>query len=309
MARSNLWKILAIGLGALIFFLLVLAAFQLYQDGNTAGLVLLLLMGLGGLWGLYRYLTAGRRRREAILSRPFPGAWRDILEKEVTFYRQLDQDEKSRFERDVQLFLGEKRISGVRSEVSEELKVLVAASAVIPVFGFPDWDYPNLEEVLIYPGAFTRDFAQTGEGRNVLGMVGDGAMSRVMILSKPAVLSGFRLHNDGHNTAIHEFAHLVDAADGAYDGVPLLQDKAYAQPWLDLIHEEMERIKRKDSRLRTYGATNKAEFFAVASEYFFEKPALMKKHHPELYECLSTLFNQDLKAQMMAPLRRRSKNR
>ncbi len=307
MSRSNLWKMLALGLGLLILALLTLAAVRLYRAGNTAGMVVLLLMGLGGLFGLYRYLTAKSRRRKAILRRPFPDTWREALAEEVPFYRHLDKDERKRFERAVQLFLGEKRISGVRTPVDDKLKVLVAASAVIPVFGFPDWEYPNLEEVLIYPGAFTRDFAQTGEGRDVLGMVGEGAMSRVMILSKPAVLSGFRLHNDGHHTALHEFVHLVDAADGAYDGVPLLQDKAYAQPWLDLIHEEMERIKRNDSRLRAYGATNKAEFFAVASEYFFEKPALMKKHHPELYDCLSTLFNQDLKSQMLAPFRRQRK--
>jgi len=309
MSRSSFWKVLALGLGLLILALLLWAAARLYQNGNAAGMAVLLLMGLGVLFGLYRYLTAKNRRRKAILRQPFPEAWRGILAEEVPFYRHLEETDQLRFEREVQLFLGEKRISGVRTRVDDKLRVLVAASAVIPVFGFPGWEYPGLEEVLIYPGAFTRDFAQTGEGRDVLGMVGEGAMSRVMILSKPAVLSGFRLHNDGHHTALHEFVHLVDAADGAYDGVPILQDKAYAQPWLDLIHEEMERIKHNDSRLRAYGATNKAEFFAVASEYFFEKPALLKKHHPELYECLSTLFNQDLKAQMLASFKPRRKSR
>ena len=128
----------------------------------------------------------------------------------------------------------------------------------------------------------------------ISGMVGSGAMNRMMILSKPDLLQGFRGHPDRHNVGIHEFAHLLDKSDGAVDGVPevVLPGRAI-RPWLNLVQAEMDKIRHGHSDINPYGLTNEAEFFAVASEYFFENPVRMKQKHPELYTMLQQIFHQD----------------
>ena len=116
-----------------------------------------------------------------------------------------------------------------------------------------------------------------------------------MILSKKALYHGFKNTTDKSNTGIHEFVHLIDKLDDRTDGVPeRLLEHQYAIPWLNLIHKEMEAINDNHSDIRKYGGTNQAEFFAVASEYFFERPDLLKSKHPELYEMLVKCFNQNL---------------
>ncbi len=290
--------------GALYFY-----AIWPIRERNPAGFYLLLGAALAGGWLLYRQLTAKGRRRRRILQQSFPEDWRRILATRVDFYRDLDDEERRRFERRVQLFLGEKQISGVETEVNDLVRVLVAASAVIPIFGYPEWEYRNLQEVLIYPGAFSDDFDQTGYGRDVLGMVGEGAMHRMMILSKPDLLRGYSGRRDGLNTALHEFIHLLDASDGDYDGVPTrFLEQRHARPWVDLLERELERLRRGESDLDPYGATNEEEFFAVAGEYFFELPELLKADHPELYEALCHLFQQDPLARR-SPRHRRSPRR
>lgn len=243
---------------------------------------------------IIQMFTKKHRRRRRIMKSKFPDNWRKILEEEVRFYQKLTDSEKRRFEKNVQIFLAEKTITGIKTEVDDQVRVLVAASAIIPIFGFENWDYHNLSEVLIYPGSFTTDFRQTGEGRNVLGMVGEGVMNRIMILSKPALINGFVRSRDGKNTGIHEFVHLLDASDGTYDGIPALLERKFVLPWLGLMYKEIKQIKRRKSELRAYGGTNKQEFFAVASEYFFEKPDKLKQENPGLHEMLSEIFQQEI---------------
>ena len=174
-------------------------------------------------------------------------------------------------------------------------RVLIASSAVIPIFHFEDWKYKNLSEVLLYPGAFNLDFDITGPDRPVLGMVGTGVMNGKMILSKSALRHGFSDDKDKKNTALHEFIHLVDKIDGEIDGIPsILMDNQYSLPWLDLINQKIEEISQDKSDINPYGATNKKEFFAVASEYFFERPKLLKKKHPKLYEMMEMAFHQKM---------------
>jgi Mlc titration factor MtfA (ptsG expression regulator) len=143
----------------------------------------------------------------------------------------------------------------------------------------------------LYPGSFDDEFKQDAKDRNILGMVGTGPMQNVMILSQQNVRDGFRNTPDKHNTAIHEFVHLVDKSDGSTDGLPeALIPHQYAKPWLKRIHEEMQLIREGRSDINYYGTTNEAEFLAVVSEYFFEKPAEMEKKHPELYDLLKRIF-------------------
>ena len=215
-----------------------------------------------------------------------------ILTQNVSFYNNLTAENKTVFEARVKDFLSYVTVRGVDVEIDDTDRILVASGAIIPIFAFPDWRYNNISEVLLYKGTFSKEY-NTDEGeRNVLGMVGDGALHREMILSKPSLRSSFSNSHDGHNTVIHEFAHLIDKADGATDGIPeyLLANPCII-PWVSRIHDTINEMKKaQHSDINLYGATNDAEFFAVISEYFFERPTELKDKHPELYAMLQQMF-------------------
>lgn len=240
------------------------------------------------------------RKKNAAWKTPselFPKEWRIVLVKEIAFYNALTPKEKARFEFKVHEFLLNCRITGIQTDVNTTDTILVAASAIIPIFAFQDWKYLNVHEVLIYPDTFNDTFEFEGDNRAILGMVGTGYMEGKMILSKAALKHGFENESDKKNTAIHEFVHLIDKADGEVDGIPsVLLEKQYAIPWIDLIHTKITEIYAEESDINPYGATNKAEFFSVTSEYFFERPKLLKKNHPELYAHLAQIFKQDMSA-------------
>ena len=212
-------------------------------------------------------------------------------------HRNLPKERQAAFQQRMMQFLSKVYIDGVQLELEELDKILVAASAVIPVFGFKEWHYTNLSGILLYPDNFNEDmqFSSKDNSRNIGGIVGNGRFEKQMILSKKALYHGFKNTTDKSNTGIHEFVHLIDKLDDRTDGVPeRLLEHQYAIPWLNLIHKEMEAINDNHSDIRKYGGTNQAEFFAVASEYFFERPDLLKSKHPELYEMLVKCFNQNL---------------
>lgn len=224
-----------------------------------------------------------------------PPDYKNILSHHISYYNRLDEKNKIRFEEKIKEFLGYVRIDGIDTTVDVLDKLLVASSAVIPIFGFPKWKYSNLRNVLLYPASFNKDeFLATGFEKNTLGMVGNGPMQNVMILSKPALHSGFQTEPLRENTGIHEFVHLLDKEDGDVDGLPetLLNRKLNSQ-WLTLVNKNMVTIMSGHSDINYYGATNRAEFFAVASEYFFNCPELFKENHAELYEWMCKIFNQD----------------
>lgn len=231
-------------------------------------------------------------------SEPFitPKKWKVILHEKVFFYQRLDQSQKERFEQDVFHFLKTIKVTGAKgAEVTLEDRLLVASSAVIPLFGFPQWHYTYLDEVILYPSAFDLNFNLRNPDQIVTGLVGSGgAMEGKMILSKPALHYGFDVNNDKKNVAIHEFVHLFDKEDGYIDGIPPGFDgKEFTLPWVELMRKKTLEIVAKDSDINKYASTNQQEFFAVASEYFFERPSLLKKKHPELYTSLSHIFQQD----------------
>ena len=221
-----------------------------------------------------------------------PTGYKSILEEMVPFYAQLDEEKKKEFEERVEHFLSAIKITGIRTTLEDQDRVLIAASAVIPIFNFPGWEYRNLHEVLLYPDSFDHEFTQQGENRNILGMVGTGALNHMMILSQFELRQAFMNKTGKTNTAIHEFTHLLDKVDGEIDGLPeALLEKKYVVPWLQLMQKEMEMIRNDESDIDPYGATNESEFFAVAAEYFFERPKLLEEKHPELYALLSKIFN------------------
>jgi Mlc titration factor MtfA (ptsG expression regulator) len=241
-------------------------------------------------WLLYNW-----KKKVNIIPEPFPDADRLILLDKVVFYRRLDNSEKVLFEARIQQFLSHIKITGVRTIVEPVDRLFVAVSAIIPIFAFSNWEYNNLNEVLLYPDAFNEEFRMDNEQEKpVLGMVGNGAMQHVMILSQTSLREGFNNKTHKNNTAIHEFVHLIDKTDGDVDGIPEnLLDKQYLLPWINLMHENITEIVAGKSDINPYGATNKAEFFAVVSEYFFERPDLLHLKHPELYDLLEQIFRQN----------------
>jgi len=176
-------------------------------------------------------------------------------------------------------------------ELDDETRLLVAASGVAPFFELPFWDYGDLHEIFIYPNNFGADY-QPGKDKHILGLVGDsGIINHLMILSKPALVQGFKHPRNQRHVGYHEFAHILDRADGTIDGIPnLFLPKSKINPWLKLVYREMKRIRNRDSDINPYALTNEAEFFAVVSEYYLEHPKKMKKRHPELFEILELVY-------------------
>lgn len=225
------------------------------------------------------------------LHTPLPENYKELLTDYVKFYRALNDEHKEAFEKRIEQFLSGIKITGVEAEVEDLDKILIAAGAVIPVFAIPDWQYINLHEVLIYPGAFNADFEQHGTDRNIAGMVGTGPLQNVMLLTKWQLRQGFINNNDNRNTAIHEFVHLVDKMDGTTDGVPeIILERKYVERWRMLMDETILQMKTYGSDIDLYGATNTAEFFAVIAEYFFEQPELLRHYHPEVFQMLERIF-------------------
>lgn len=214
-----------------------------------------------------------------------------LLLKHVRFYAALSREEQASFRERAKAFLEAVRITPA---VGVQLKALdrmyVACAAIIPVFRFPGWTYRNLNEVVIHPGNFSKDFKGAPEDQTVMGMVGDGAMHRTMVISIDALRTGFEQQGRG-NTAIHEAVHLLDKSDGAVDGIPemLLTEDLTAQ-WLDVMHREIAAIRAGKSDINPYGATSEAEFLAVVSEYYFQRPTFMKEKHAELFGLLEEMY-------------------
>ena len=220
-----------------------------------------------------------------------PENYRELLEDYVQFYRQLDEARKKQFEKRVEKFLIDVKITRVNATVEDLDLLLIASGAIIPVFAIPDWEYINLQEVLLYPGAFNHDFDQGGFDRYIAGMVGTGAMQHKMILTKWQLRQGFINRQDAHNTAIHEFVHLVDKMDGTMDGVPeIILERKYVQEWKNIMDSTIWQMKTYGSDIDLYGATSHVEFFAVTSEYFFEQPTLLKDNHADLYAMLERIY-------------------
>ena len=143
----------------------------------------------------------------------------------------------------------------------------------------------------MYPGTFNEDFDQAGNNRRISGMIGSGPMQNVMVLTKWELRQGFVNSTDHRNTAIHEFVHLIDKMDGTMDGVPeIILERKHVRRWTELVNDTIQEMRMHVSDIDIYGATNPVEFFAVISEYFFERPDLLKTNHPALFEMLERIF-------------------
>ena len=231
------------------------------------------------------------RKKWPVVKVSFATRLKRILRKRVSFYKKLSSQDKRKFEYRVMRFLQNHEVSATGTRITETDLVLVGASAVIPVFRFERWRYRELDEVMVFGPSFDRNFDESGEEGRVVGLLGTGELDGKMFLCRDSLRKGFAQEEDGDNTAIHEFVHLIDKMDGRVDGIPkLLMKRQYVLPWLDLIRHKIDEIQSGESDFNPYGASGKEEFLAVAGEYFFERPEKMKESHPELYRAMQLIF-------------------
>jgi hypothetical protein len=265
--------------------------------------ILSLLVGLfAGVWGAFvaavlaaltvaalaRRSAARWRARRAALAAPFPEPWRALLREWCDHYNRLSDDLRARFEDDLRIFLAEKPITGVGVDVSDELRLLVAASAVTLSLGWPAYDWEQLNEVLLYPDDFDRDYEFGADD-----LSGEAHPWGTVILSVPALCQSFRDPDDAYHVGFHEFTHLLDLEQTRFDGIPLGFDDQAAQRWIAIREREIPRMLRGASVLDDYGAHDPVEFLAVAVEAFFEAALALRRNHGELYELLAAYFRQD----------------
>jgi hypothetical protein len=238
---------------------------------------------------VHRVLGRKAARRRAILALPFPAKWRAFLLERYDHYERMDEGWRSRLEDDVRVFLAEKRITGVGVEVTDELRLLVAASAATLSVGWPNYEWDQLTEVLLYPDDFDRDYAFGGHER-----AGEAHGWGTVILSVPALLESFEVSDDAYHVGIHEFTHLLDVDQTHFDGIPVGLREERAREWTAVADREMERMRRRrHSDFDDYGAHDPIEFLGVAVEAFFEIPQVVRRRHAEVYAILSEYFLQD----------------
>ncbi len=243
-----------------------------------------------------------RRRRKKLLASPFPEAWEPIL-RELPFYEGLEDDERARLRDTLRVLVAEKDWEGCGGlDLTERRKVLVAAQAALLTLGVPHEYYRDVQTILVYPDAFVPPGGRPGPGGIVTegtAYAGEAWPRGPVILSWRALERGMRHPEQGKNLVFHEFAHKLDMLDGYADGTPPLSGREAYETWRRVMTEEHGRLVEAVERgqraavLDLYGATNPAEFFAVATEAFFQKPIELRREHASLYETLASYYRQD----------------
>lgn len=261
-----------------------------------------LLLGLGVLGiGLALLIPWWRLRRA--LAAPFPAEWVETLERNIGVYRQLPMPLRLQLRQLIKQFLHQKTFSGAGGlVVDDEMRVTIAAEACMLILNRKSGVYPKLRYIIVYPTAFVVARQNPGEGglvdSSARDLLGESWSNGKVILAWDSVKHGASNFSDGQNVALHEFAHQLDSESGSTNGAPLLVGASSYRSWSEVFSEEFEQLqiearRGKRSLIDHYGATNPAEFFAVATETFFEQPRQMAKHHEELFELLSTYYRID----------------
>ena len=259
------------------------------------------------------------RKRKAIRARPFPAEWRDILKRRVPYVRTMPTDLQLQLKQHVQVFLAEKAFIGCDGlEITDEIRVTIAAQACLLILNRASFYYPELRQILVYPNSFVVQREHTDgagikhSGRQVLA--GESWSNGQVILSWLVTLQGAAVPDDGNNVVIHEFAHQLDQETGSANGAPVLARRSQYRGWSKVLNAEYRALQARrtfrnerlhgasadgaveaedDSLFSDYGATDPAEFFAVVSEVFFERPARMAEAHAALYQEFARFYRLD----------------
>ena len=246
------------------------------------------------------YLSTDGRYHLYKRFKPFPKRYQEILKTYFPFYAKLPRYLRRRLEACIMVFIKEKEFIGRGIEIDDTKRVLVAANACLLTIGHDRCEYKHVKSIFLYPEAiFKKERIQNGwivteEGQVLLGEAWQGGE---VVLSWRDLLAGDANPSDGRNVGLHEFAHQLDMEDGVADGTPPMPLSSYKQ-WTKVMSREFHKLqelytKHKKGFLDYYALTNAAEFFAVATEAFFEKPKLLRRKEPELYDALKEYYRLD----------------
>lgn len=243
--------------------------------------------------------TLKERQRDKIRSQPFPKQWRGILRRNVPYFYSMPTDLQLQLKQHILVFLDEKEFFGFEGiKITDEIRVTIASQACLLLLNRKTDYYPKLKSIYVYPAAFIAKH-KSADSAGVLQdhhrvLSGESWELGRVVLSWKDTHHGALVFNDGHNVVIHEFAHQLDQETGVANGAPFISHKNQ-KCWSEVLSREFEHLQQQAARgeeslLDHYGATNPAEFFAVASEVFFERPAVMQIKHAELYKQLQGLY-------------------
>jgi Mlc titration factor MtfA (ptsG expression regulator) len=263
-----------------------------------------LLAGVGCAAVLAWLLTRWRRsqRLQMIHALPFPESWRRILEKNVPVYRHLPEHWRSKLENDIKWFLADKYFDGRNGlEITDEVRLTIAVQACLLLGRTNHRCYPKLSRIVVYPDAYV---ATTTERlgdvpvQRPQARLGESWQGGAVVLSWRHVLAGAQRPADGQNVVLHEFAHRLDQLSGNADGAPPLENSSQYRQWATVMSREFSSLRQRlqlnrKTWLNAYGATNPAEFFAVLTEYYFERPHVLKRHHPQLFKVMESYYGID----------------
>ena len=244
-----------------------------------------------------------KRRRNRLAAQQFPGEWMAVIERNVPFYRLLPEADQKELQRHIQIFIAEKRFEGCGGlKITDEIKVTIAAQACVLLLHRRTDYYPGLHYILVYP----RSYVAPRFPKLVGGIVVEGPDVRLgeswhrgsVVLSWDNVYRSAADIHDGHNVVFHEFAHQLDSSGARGDSTPVVQNHSTYIAWARILEKDYEKLRHdvrrnRDTFLDEYGAVNPAEFFAVATEHFFEKPKELQEMHPDLYNELKNFYQQD----------------
>ncbi len=233
----------------------------------------------------------------------FKDEWLPMLEANLPLYHKLPDDVKQRLHQKIGQFIATTYFEGCGDlELTEEMILTVAGQACLLVVNYEGAPYPRLNSVLLYPSTFRSVVKDTGSfgitTEQTVSRLGESWSNGTVVLAWDSVKHGARNIHDGHNVTLHEFAHQLDSESGSTNGVPRLADHEAFQTWATVLGPGYETLVDNAERGRKtvldhYGATNIAEYFAVATEAFFEKPRQLKKKKPELYAELQSYYQVD----------------
>jgi Mlc titration factor MtfA (ptsG expression regulator) len=241
-----------------------------------------------------------QKKRRRLLTMPLPEQWEQIVQRNVPLYNRLPIPLKKQLHGLINVFVSEKHFEGCGGlKITDEIKVTIAAQACILLLNRKTSCFRKLHTILVYPHTYV---AQTKSSNGIITIdghsirLGESWQNGPVVLAWDSVTGGMSNVTDARNVVLHEFAHQLDQEDGAADGAPILEHRSSYVTWARVLSREYEDLqKRRGGRsvINEYGAINPAEFFAVATETFFEKPKQMKKNHPELYEELKNYYKVD----------------
>jgi len=260
---------------------------------------LLLLAVIGLLW-LFWWPGWQRRR---VMTRAFPAPWQQILHDNLPYYARLPENLRQRLQQRILWFLHEKTFVACGGlQLSDEMRITIAAEACLLTLHQTGNDYARLRFIYLYPSAYkaaNREVTAAGVvSEHTQHRLGESWHDGKVVLSWDDVSRGSSNFGDGENVVLHEFAHQLDQASGDSNGAPLLRSAQSYQQWAKVLAHEFEALQQDArhghrSTMKHYGATNPAEFFAVATEHFYEQPEAMQQQHPQLFQQLQTYYGLD----------------